>query len=106
MGCLMKQPGKKEEQRIYHVNLLKDWKARENLFIILNPEEVELRPQVNDCLKVSSISLGKNLKHKQKEHTRQLVTAFPQVFSAPARKMFLAQHCINTEPNKITQEEL
>lgn len=62
----------------------------------------ELGPEVDDCLKESSVPLGKNLNHKWKQgHSNWW--PFSHIFSAVPMKMFLAQHGINAKPGKVIQ---
>lgn len=83
--------------------MLELWKTREN-FVLPYPEELELGPQINNCLKESLVPLRENL--NQKQRNRNFNWYFPKVFSALSGKVSLAHHQIDVEPGKVIQEGL
>ena len=87
------QPGRRPPEKIYHVNLLKKWVAREALCAISLPQG----PTPTETLEVP---MGEQLSGWERQNLRELIDRHRDVFSVDAGHTDLLQHHIITEPGK------
>ena len=86
----VRQPGRRPPIKIYHVNLLKKWKAREALFA-MSPPQVPKRTESTD------VHMGEQLTTPQKQDLQEMVEGHRDVFSPEPGRTTLIQHRIVTE---------
>ncbi|KAJ8365057.1 hypothetical protein SKAU_G00138880 [Synaphobranchus kaupii] len=89
----VRQPGRRPPTKVYHVNLLKKWVAREVLFS-LTPPQVAVKTEP------VQVPMGEQLTPSQRQDLQDLVNWNRDVFSAEAGHTDLIQHRIVTEPGK------
>ncbi|KAJ8353788.1 hypothetical protein SKAU_G00213550 [Synaphobranchus kaupii] len=89
----VQQPGRRSPTKVYHVNLLKKWVAREVLFSITTPQVAVKTEPVK-------VPMGEQLTPSQRQDLQDLVNRNRDVFSAEAGHTDLIQHRIVTEPGK------
>ncbi|KAJ8364561.1 hypothetical protein SKAU_G00133920 [Synaphobranchus kaupii] len=89
----VRQPGRRPPTKVYHVNLLKKWVAREVLFS-LTPPQVAVKTEP------VQVPMGEQLTPSQRQDLQDLVNQNRDVFSAEAGHTDLIQHRIITEPGK------
>ncbi|MBN3289911.1 POL2 protein, partial [Polypterus senegalus] len=93
---LVKQPNRRPSERIYHVNLLKPWKDREEL-----PSS---RRSLSLFASTTALNLGEELTPKQRQELAQTLRAIPEVVSESPGRTALIEHDIVTEPGVIVRE--
>lgn len=94
----IRTPDKREELKIFHVNLLKAWKEGEKTILVteeLGPCKAKVMGATRD------IGKGDNLSPAQKLNLAKLQAEFPKVFSKKPGKTSLIQHKIKIKGNKI-----
>ncbi|KAJ8356682.1 hypothetical protein SKAU_G00194760 [Synaphobranchus kaupii] len=89
----VRQPGRRPPTKVYHINLLKKWVAREVLFS-LTPPQVAVKTEP------VQVPMGEQLTPSQRQDLQDLVNQNRDVFSAEAGHTNLIQHRIVTEPGK------
>lgn len=93
-------PGRRKETRIYHINLLKAWKAQEGLLITPYHPELELGHQALALPDITSLPVHPELSPKQQAQLSPLYQAFPVVFSTQPGRTSLTHHQIATTPGQ------
>ncbi|KAJ8368734.1 hypothetical protein SKAU_G00087620 [Synaphobranchus kaupii] len=89
----VRQPGRRPPTKVYHVNLLTKWVAREVLFSLTPPQVAVKTESVQ-------VPMGEQLTPSQQQDLQDLVNRNRDVFSAEAGHTDLIQHQIVTEPGK------
>ncbi|XP_063044800.1 uncharacterized protein LOC134438971 [Engraulis encrasicolus] len=93
----VRQPDKRKTEQIYHVNLLKQWHAREALFCCL-PQTESKAPAREE------VQVGPGLSPHQRQRTLELVDRNRDVFSSLPGHTEVVQHEIRTVPGRtVTQ---
>ncbi|KAL1249190.1 hypothetical protein QQF64_020195 [Cirrhinus molitorella] len=88
----IRQPGKRKEDQLYHVNLLKRWVGTETRLSALtttDPVVVDINPHLSAA---------------QKTELQHLVGQFSDVFSPVPRRTNVLQHDIRTPPGVIVRQ--
>ncbi|XP_058869672.1 uncharacterized protein LOC131720990 [Acipenser ruthenus] len=99
----IRQPDRRNKTEIYHVNLLKPWKAREVLFIAPGEMEDDLGPCI-EAPSPSQISMGEQLLPDQQVELRKLIGKFGDVFSDVPGRTNLTEYAVITPPGVTVRE--
>ncbi|XP_053473735.1 uncharacterized protein LOC128603132 [Ictalurus furcatus] len=93
----LQQPGKRAEEKLYHVNLLKKW---------IEPAPVVLAyaTQDSDHGKRTLVGLGEDLTPAPRQELTELIDQFSDVFSASPGMTQLVQHEIKTPPGVVVRQ--
>ncbi|KAJ8375046.1 hypothetical protein SKAU_G00056260 [Synaphobranchus kaupii] len=89
----IRQPGRRPPEKVYHVNLLKKWVARDVLCSFPPPQGPAKMEPVE-------VPIGEQLSKSQRQDVTELVERHRDVFSTEAGRTALIQHHIITEPGK------
>ncbi|KAJ8353327.1 hypothetical protein SKAU_G00208940 [Synaphobranchus kaupii] len=89
----IRQPGRRPPEKVYHVNLLKKWVARDVLCSFHPPQGPAKTEPVE-------VPIGEQLSKSQRQDVMELVECHRDVFSTEAGRTDLIQHHIITEPGK------
>ncbi|MBN3286867.1 NYNRI protein, partial [Polyodon spathula] len=93
----IRQPGRRKESQIYHVNLLKPWKEREVHFISPVQEGEDFGPSIESESAIE-VPMGEQLTPDQREEVSNLIKMFSDVFSNVPGRTHLIEHAIITPP--------
>ena len=93
----VRQPGRRPPVKIYHVNLLKKWVAREVLFSC-NPPQAPARTEPVE------VPMGEQLSPRQRNDLKELIDRHRDVFSPRAGRTDVIEHHIITEPGKKVKQ--
>lgn len=89
----IRQPGRRPPEKVYHINLLKKWVAREAVCAVSLPPG----PSKTEAVVVP---MGEQLSERQRQDLRELIDRHRDVFSTEAGHTNLLEHHIITEPGK------
>ncbi|MGH0149802.1 UNVERIFIED_CONTAM: hypothetical protein FKN15_016115 [Acipenser sinensis] len=99
----IRQPDRRNEREIYHINLLKPWQAREVLFIAPGNMEDDLGP-CPETPSTRAISMGEQLVPDQQRELRELIEEFSDVFSDVPGRTNLVEYDIISPPGVTVRE--
>ncbi|XP_058888002.1 uncharacterized protein LOC131738165 isoform X1 [Acipenser ruthenus] len=99
----IRQPDRRNEREIYHINLLKPWQAREVLFIAPGNMEDDLGP-CPETPSTRAISMGEQLVPDQQRELRKLIEEFSDVFSDVPGRTNLVEYDIISPPGVTVRE--
>uniref|UniRef100_A0A9J7YCJ2 Gypsy retrotransposon integrase-like protein 1 n=1 Tax=Cyprinus carpio carpio TaxID=630221 RepID=A0A9J7YCJ2_CYPCA len=88
----VRQPGKRKEDQLYHVNLLKRWVGtgpQLSAYTSSTPVVVDMDPQLSAA---------------QKSELQHLVSQFPDVFSPQPGRTHVVEHDVRTPPGTIVRQ--
>ena len=89
----VRRTGRRQETRIYHINLLKKWVAREALLSLSLPQ----KPQAKEA---EAVPMGEQLTPRQKQDLTELLQEHRPVFATEPGYTNLIEHPILTMPGK------
>ncbi|XP_053486641.1 uncharacterized protein LOC128611284 [Ictalurus furcatus] len=93
----LQQPGKRADEKLYHVNLLKKW-------VEPAPVVSAFAAQDSDRGKATLVGLGEGLTPAQRQELTELIDQFADVFSATPGMTQLVQHEIKTPPGVVVRQ--
>ncbi|XP_044860608.1 uncharacterized protein LOC123363556 [Mauremys mutica] len=99
----IRQPGRRKQKQIYHINLLKPWREREGLLIAPYPPEPDLGPGLPEVSETGGPQLAETLTPEQQVQATCLVNAFPKTFTTKPGRTTLAHHVIQTDPGVVVR---
>ncbi|XP_075779924.1 uncharacterized protein LOC142827821 [Pelodiscus sinensis] len=103
----VKVSGRKNDTRIYHINLLKAWKQREAFWINPVPPDPELGPgDLDGATPPQAFPTGTDLTEAQRNDLEELLRTFGDVLTAEPGQTTLIHHHIETEPRKTVCERV
>ena len=89
----VRRTGRRQETKIYHINLLKKWVAREALLSLSLPQ----KPQAKEA---EAVPMGEQLTPRQKQDLTELLQEHRPVFATEPGYTNLIEHPILTMPGK------
>ncbi|XP_073785929.1 uncharacterized protein [Danio rerio] len=88
----VRQPGRRREEQLYHINLMKKWVAAPGHLVAFSEESSPV------------IHIGEQLLPNQKAELQALVCQFKDVFSEKPGRTTIIQHDIITPPGTIVRQ--
>uniref|UniRef100_A0A8C4SI54 Integrase catalytic domain-containing protein n=1 Tax=Erpetoichthys calabaricus TaxID=27687 RepID=A0A8C4SI54_ERPCA len=93
---LVKQPNRRPAERVYHVNVLKPWRDRD--------EAPPSGTALSLCARKLTLNLGPDLTPSQRLELEHAIHAVPEVVSEVPGRTSLIEHDIVTDPGVIVRE--
>ncbi|XP_075786849.1 uncharacterized protein LOC142829675 isoform X2 [Pelodiscus sinensis] len=98
-------PGRRREVRLYHINLLKEWKTAEGLLVTPYPPDPELGPAVEDLQGEAQITMGPELSPVQRGELQRVAQRFEPFFSTRPGRVRTTHHHIATRPGHKVRDQ-
>ncbi|XP_075768997.1 uncharacterized protein LOC142821566 [Pelodiscus sinensis] len=98
-------PGRRREVRLYHINLLKEWKTAEGLLVTPYPPEPELGPAVEDLQGEAQVTMGPELNPVQRGELQRVAQRFAPFFSTQPSRVHTTHHHIATRPGHKVRDQ-